>query len=150
MCRSKVEVHNLMETEAHNLFGYRIGTPFVGGSTGLSGLCLKTTWLAFKNGSYWKLPLVGHHKDKMKKEERDEEWWESEQCARARLLSINSHLRIYIRRCMCPTQSWYRATYRNVSWCLLVEAYLFRANAIMRLSTSNHILVTCVHVRVTT
>ena len=42
---------------------------------------------------------------------------------------------------MYPTRPLYSETYRNVSWCLLVEAYLLRANAVMRRSNNNMIIV---------
>ena len=43
---------------------------------------------------------------------------------------------------MYPTRPLYSETYRNVSWCLLVEAYLLRANAVMRRSNSNIAIIT--------
>ena len=52
---------------------------------------------------------------------------------------------------MYAIRSLHWATYSNVAWCLLVEAYLFRANAAMiRRTISNLILVTWLYVRVTT
>ena len=55
-----------------------------------------------------------------------------------------------MRRCMYPTRSSYWATYRNIPWYLLVDAYLLRANAMTRRLTSNLVLITCLYVRVTT
>ena len=100
--------------------------------------------------SCWKYPHVSHNKDTIKKRGREAELEENERYARARLFSINSHLRLYIRWCMYPTPSLYWATYRDIPWCLLVEAYLFRTNAMIRWMTSNIILVTCLEVGVAT
>ena len=81
-------------------------------------------------------------------ERREEEWGGSERCLRARLLSINSRLRLrlYVGRCRYPTRSLYGATYSNVPWCLVVEAYLFRANAMIRRTTSNRNLLVRIYV----
>ena len=136
-------------------FGYRVRTPLAGGSTGLRWQCLNYlagVWKFQKGFSVESCRLWAIIRTiwRRKREKRSEEKVSD---VRVHGCSRSTHIygfTRYIRRCMHSTRSLYWATYRNVPWCLLVEAYFFRASATIRRSTSNLFRVACLYVRVTT